>query len=67
MSEWINPQRAATVAAYRKIVDASSHPRRPRSKWGRQRPRRCSGCVMVVDPATGTPYTVVCSCPIRPA
>ncbi|MFI0716758.1 hypothetical protein ACH4SK_40550 [Streptomyces inhibens] len=67
MSEWISPQHAATANAYRKTVDAGSHPRPPRSKWGKHRQRRCSGCVMVVDTVTGTPYTVACACPSRPA
>ncbi len=66
MSEWTNPRYAATVRAYREARAAEGHPRPPRSRWGRRRVRRCAGCVMVVDPATGIPFTLPCGCP-RPA
>ncbi|MEV5875784.1 hypothetical protein AB0L75_16415 [Streptomyces sp. NPDC052101] len=65
MNEWSSPQHAAAVAAYQAQRDAGGHVVPPRSKW-RARRHRCSGGVVVVDQATGTPYTLPCTCPSRP-
>ncbi|MEU9110587.1 hypothetical protein AB0D04_02000 [Streptomyces sp. NPDC048483] len=65
MSEWMSPRHAETVTAYRAAVEAGGHDR-PARRWaelfGRPPRRRCPGGVMVVDPATGNPYTVSCGC-----
>lgn len=65
MTEWTNPAHTQAVSAYREIVKAGGHPRPPRSKWRRHPARRCSGGVVVVDQATGKPYTLPCACPDR--
>lgn len=62
MTEWINPALAQAVTTYRAVVEASGHPRPPRSKWGRRPARRCSGGVVMVESSNGTTYTLPCPC-----
>ncbi|MFJ9029835.1 hypothetical protein ACIRQP_15130 [Streptomyces sp. NPDC102274] len=54
MGEWIDPRYAEVVARYRTAKSAAGEPKR-RGGW-RKRPYGDS-FVVVVDPATLTPYT----------
>lgn len=56
MSEWTDPAAAGLLARYRELRAEHGYHRRPRSRWGKPRPRWCDGFALVVDPATGTAY-----------